>query len=250
MSNNRIQTAVVYLLLVSIIGTIGCSGSLPGDGTGGRYIYNYTMTEPVVNDQLLFKDAYITIQFKFDESAIKFQLQNTSELPVSIIWENVSVGLNNRVFPVRNTSTLYDTEQRHPLPVVIPSLGYVRDLVIPWEYVSLEKGKWTEKDLFPTNDLGSAARKKLILKYTGSQIKLFLPVKIGEVVQEYSFNFKVKGISSLPANRVPPVKERPTPPPVASIGSSNALMPVLIAGGILGLAIFVFSKDKTSPLAF
>ncbi|MCK9409327.1 MAG: hypothetical protein M0R68_09345, partial [Bacteroidetes bacterium] len=120
----------------------------------------------------------------------------------------------------------------------------------PRDYISIVKDKWTEKDLFPTDDMGSAARKKLITKYKGSQIKLLLPIKIGEVVQDYSFIFKVKDISPVPENRLPPVKERPVQPAIASAGSSSALLPVLIAGGILAVAIYALSKEKASPIGF
>jgi len=213
-------------------------------------MYTYTLVEPVSNDQLLYKDDYITIQFKLDESAIKFQLQNISDVPMSIMWENVAVGLNNRVFPVKNMATLYRNDLDLPPAVIIPSLGYIRDMIIPRDYISIVKEEWIEKDLFPTDDMGSAARKKLIFKYTGSHIKLLLPIKIGEVVQEYTFRFKVKEIAAVPENRLPPVKERPAKPTLKSAGSSSALLPVIIAGGILGLAIYALSKEKASPVTF
>ncbi|NUN70287.1 MAG: hypothetical protein HUU02_11305 [Bacteroidetes bacterium] len=251
MLNDRLKTVTTYCLLASLTFVYGCAGALSGGGkSGGRYIYQYTMTEPSVNDQLLYKDDYITVQFKFDESAVKFQLQNVSDLPLSIVWENVAISLNNRAFPVRNLSTLYQTELVHPLPVMIPSLGYIREVVIPRDNITLEKEGWKEKDLFPTDDMGSAARKKLIMKYNGSVVKLMLPVRIGEVVQDYAFTFKVKGISALPQNVRPPVKERPTPPPVMTASASNALLPIVIAGGILGLAIYALSKEKASPIGF
>jgi hypothetical protein len=134
--------------------------------------------------------------------------------------------------------------------VVIPPLGYIRDMVIPRDFILVEKNAWVEKDLFPTSDMGSAARKKLIMKYIGSQIRLTLPVRVGEVVQEYAFTFKVKGISTLPENRIPPVKERPVPPQIVTAGSSNALLPIVIAGGILAVAIYALSKEKASPVNF
>jgi hypothetical protein len=250
MLNSHVRYVVVNILLVSLTFFFGCAGSFSGGSGGNRYIYNYTLVEPVVNDQLLYKDDYVTIQFKLDESAIKFQLQNVTDVPVSIVWENVTLLLNNRVFPVRNIATLYQTDLAHPPAVVIPPLGYIRDMVIPRDFIAAEKGIWVEKDLFPTDDLGSPARKKLIMKYVGNQIKLVLPIKVGELVQDYSFTFKVKGISILPENRIPPVKERPAQPKTAAVGSSNMLLPIVIAGGILALAIYALSKEKTSPTAF
>jgi hypothetical protein len=250
MLNNRIKIATVHLLLISMTFFAGCAGAFSGGKPNGRYIYNYTLTEPILNDQLLFKDDYVTIQFKFDESAIKFQLQNITDVPISIVWENVAIVLNNRVFPVKNSATLYQTDLAPPPSVIIPSLGYIRDIVIPRDYIVVENSQWVEKDLFPTDDLGSAARKKLIPRYVGSQIKLLLPIRLGEVVEDYSFTFKVKGITTLPENRIPPAKERPSVPQIASAGSSNMLTPILIAGGIVAIAIYALSKEKASPVEF
>lgn len=251
MLNSRCRYWTAHVLLVSLMFFFGCAGSMGAGRKSTRYIYTYTLINPVVNDQLLYKDDYITIQFRLDETAIKFQLQNISDVPVSIMWENVAVGLNNRVFPIKNISTLYQTELTQPPSVMIPSLGYIRDMVIPRDYITIDKDKWVEKDLFPTDDMGSAARKKLIPKYVGSQIKLLLPMKIGEVVQDYSFTFKVKSISPVPENRLPPVKERPVPPKmIAGAGTSNSILPIVIAGGILALAIYALSKEKASPINF
>lgn len=239
------------MLLVSLTFAFGCSGSMSGGRKETRFIYSYALIKPAVNDQLLFKDDYITIQFKLDESAVKFQLQNISEVPISIVWENVAIGLNNRVYPVKNSATLYQTEMAHPVSLIIPSLGYVRDLVIPRDYISIENSEWVERDLFPSNDKGSPKRKNLILKYIGSQIKLLLPLKIGEVVQDYTFIFKVKNVDAVPEDKLPPIKERPVPPQVASaVQGSQSLLPVLIAGGILAVAIYAFSREKAAPINF
>lgn len=252
MLNNQIRYFTTLLLLASLSFSIGCSGARISGSTERQYLHQYTLVKPVINNQLIYRDEYIIIQFKIDESAVKFQMQNISETPVSIVWEHVALGLNNRVFPVRNNSTLYLTEYEKPLPVIIPPLGYIRDMVIPKDYIRQTKDAWIEKDLFPANDYGSAARKGLIMRYIGSEIQLTLPVKIGDVVQDYSFTFRVKNIKSVPENMLPPVKQRPTPPIPAHVVSqgSQSLLPIVLAGGILAVAIYVFSREKATPINF
>lgn len=253
MLNNRVKYITTNVLLVSMTFFLGCSGSMfSSKRASTRFIYNYTLLEPVKNDQMLYKDDYINIQFKLDESAVKFQLQNVTDVPISIDWQNASIVLNNRVFPVRNTNTLYQTELKKPPSVVIPSLGYIRDMVIPSENITLDNNVWVEKDFFPSDDMGSLARKKLIMKYVGSRVKLLLPIKISEIVEEYTFTFRVKSITEVPQNMLPPPKERPKPPPVSitAAQASQSLLPIIIAGGILAVAIYALSKEKPSPTDF
>ncbi len=240
------------MILASMTFSIGCSGAMAGSRSGTRYIHSYTLVQPVSNKQLIYRDEFIIIQFKIDESAVRFQMQNISEAPISIVWEQASIVLNNRVFPVRNSSTLYNTGHEQPLAVVIPSLGYIRDLVIPRDYIKLSNNEWIEKDLFPSNDYGSDARKRLIMRYVGSQIQINLPLKIADIVQDYSFLFRVQGINAVPANMLPPPKQRPVPPETAKVISqgSQSLLPVVLAGGILAVAIYVFSKEKATPINF
>jgi hypothetical protein len=73
---NRCSSIVIYVLITSLL-LSGCSGAL-NSPSGVNYIYTYTMTQPQKNDQLIFRDNYLYIQFFLDASAISFQLQNIS----------------------------------------------------------------------------------------------------------------------------------------------------------------------------
>ena len=214
---------------------------------GVNYIYTYTMTQPQKNDQMVFKDNYLFIQFFFDASAISFQMQNVSEASMSIVWEKVSLGVNKRTFAVRNSSTFYSTGNSIFPMLVIPPLGYIRETVIPRENVYVEKEKWVEKELFLTNDRGSMRYKKAILGMVGSEVTLTIPIKIGEIVVEYPFVFKVSKISPLPTKVLPPVKDRPPVPKTTmqQAGAGSDLVPILIAGGIFGVALYLLSQKKT-----
>lgn len=234
-----------YILIASLLFS-GCAG-LSGAAKGSNYIYTYSLVSPQKSDKMIFRDNYVVIQFFFDASAISFQLQNISEATMSIVWEKVSLGVNKRIHAVRNTSTFYSVGNVIPQPVSIPPLGYIRETIIPRENIYNEKGVWVEKDFFLTNDKGSSKIKTAMKRFVGSEVTLSIPLKIGDVIVEYPFVFKVTKVTPLPSHLLPPVKERPQAPKttINEAGTSNSLVPILIAGGIFGIAIYLLSIKKT-----
>ncbi len=238
-----------FFLPVAVIVAVllqSCSGSL-NSPSGTNYIYTYTMVQPGANADLTFRDNYIYIQFKIDASAISFQLQNVSEASMSIAWDKISFGVNKRIYAIRNKSTFYSTGNAAPAQLIIPSLGYIRETVIPRDNINYEKGKWVEKDLFLTNDRRSEKLRKAITGSAGSELTLSIPIKIGEIVVDYPFVFKVIKISPLPSNVLPPVKDRPPAPkaPLQEASVGQDIVPMIIAAGVLGVAIYLFSQKKT-----
>ncbi|MFZ4620525.1 MAG: hypothetical protein ACOYNS_08195 [Bacteroidota bacterium] len=246
MSNNRNLIALIVYVLIASLLLAGCSGAA-GAQSGTNYLYTYKMTQPVVNDQLMFKDNYIIIQFSFDQSAVSFQLQNVSQASMSIVWEKVSLGVNKRIYSVRNTSNFYSMTSAPPIPTVIPPLGYIRETMIPRDNIFMDKDQWVEKDLFLSNDRNNAKLKKAITGYVGGEITLSIPVKIGEIVTDYAFTFNVSKVTPLPSKLLPPVKERPAAPksPVMESSSGSNIVPIAIAAGVLGVAVYLLSQKKT-----
>jgi len=244
---NKFQNcrSVCSLLVCSII-LSSCSGAL-FTPKSRNYIFTYSLAEPVKSNTLIFRDKYLIIQFAIDESAVSFQMQNISEAPMTIIWNDVSIGVNKRTFSVRNTNTFYSLTNTPFADVTIPPLGYVRDIVIPRENIFVLDGKWVERQFFLTNDRGSKRMRGYIQRYVGSEISLTIPIKIGEVVIKYPFVFKVSKVTELPPNLLPPVRQRPPMPEVPSqtAGSGQQIMPVVIAAVVLGLTAYILSKKKT-----
>ncbi len=246
MLNKKYLLLSVVTLLIGSLLLSGCSGAAAVP-PGTNYLYTYRMTQPVTSDQLLFKDNYITIQFNFDQSAVSFQLQNISGASMSVVWEKVSIGVNKRTYSVRNTSNFYSMTSAPPMPTVIPPLGYIRETMIPRDNIFMEKGQWVEKDLFLTNDRNNTKLKKAITGYVGGEVTLSIPVKIGEIVTDYAFTFNIVKVTPLPSRLLPPVKVRPPAPktPVMESSSSSNVVPIAIAAGVLGVAIYLLSQKKT-----
>lgn len=237
---------IITYILICCIAVSGCAGSLSAS-KGVNYIYEYTMTQPQ-SKQMIFRDEYIYIQFKIDASAISFQLQNISDASMSIVWEKVSMGINKKTFSVRNLSTFYSQTSAPPVSVVIPPLGYVRETIIPRENIFYKDGKWVEKEFFVTNDRGSKKLAAAIQKTTNKEISLMLPIKIGDVVMEYPFTFKVSAVKALPSNVLPPKKVRPEPPklPMQEMASVS-YVPIIIVALILGAGAYFLSQKERAP---
>lgn len=209
-------------------------------------MYAYTMEHPVQTSDLKFRDDQINISFFIDASAITFELHNLSDQQMSIAWERVAFGMNKRMFPVRNNTTFYSFGNNPPQPLSIPPQGYLRETVIPWPHVNFEKGGWTERDLFPTNDSGSLKIKEAIAQSAGSEITLILPLRIGKLVIDYTFVFKAGAAIPLAPGTKPAEKERPSKPDTPLYESSvmQGYLPIVISAGILAVAIYLFSQKK------
>lgn len=246
MSNNLTSYRYLCIILIGSLLLSSCAGSL-ATSRGSNYLFSYSLTEPVKNNDLIFRDKYIIIQFTIDEAAISFQMQNISDARMSIVWDNVSLGVNNRTFSVRNKSNFYSANNTAFADVVIPPLGYIREIVIPRENVFIKDGAWVERQFFITNDRGSKELERVIHRYRGNHLSLMLPIKIGEVVVPYQFVFTVNKITKLPSNLLPPVKVRPPQPKtgIQEAGSGGQIMPIVVATIVLGLTAYILSQKKT-----
>lgn len=240
--NARFISALCSLLLGA-----GCSGLQNSTSNlGTHYVYTYSMVQPEQNTTLKFQDSYLELQFGFDGSALTFQLLNNSDQQISIVWDRVSIGIKKKVYAIRNYTTFYTMGNTLPQSLVVPPKGILQETVIPWQNVYYEKGRWIEKDLFPTADSGLQRIKGMIESSVGSEIELVLPVRVGRIVMDYTFSFKVTGATPLAPGSSPPAKERPPMPDLPIFESSimQGYLPIVISAGIFLVAIYFFSQKK------
>ncbi|MFA6468747.1 MAG: hypothetical protein WCW35_07605 [Bacteroidota bacterium] len=251
---STIDRIFVLLTLSAFLGFFGCSSvKSHSEHPCTRYVFSYTMVQPENNDQLHFHDSNIDVQFSIDNGAIIFQLKNNTDQHLSIAWDRAGIAVNKQSFSVRNIHTFYSAGNATPLPVIVKPEGFLKDIVIPWEHVYVDRGRWIEKELFPTCDSGSLQTKATIEKTTGSEVLLTLPVKIGKIVMDYSFTFKVTGITALPTTAFPPAQERPPKPDIPQNEAPSFMqgyLPIFISAGILVVAIYLFSQKKSAAVEF
>ncbi|NUN68127.1 MAG: hypothetical protein HUU02_00270 [Bacteroidetes bacterium] len=248
------STASMLLTACSaLVLAAGCSGLSVSSGRPGTdYIYSYSMLQPEQKKELVYSDGSISATFTIDAAAVIFDLHNLTDQQLSIVWERVSLGVNRRTYSVRNVNTFYSMGHATPQPLVVPPQGFLRETVIPWQHVNYENGAWKERDLFPTNDSGTQRLKGMIERSAGSEITLVLPLRIGKVVMDYTFIFKVDSVTPLPPGTALPERERPPMPdaPMYELSILQGYLPVMISAGILAASVIIFTQKKTPAEGF
>jgi hypothetical protein len=216
-------------------------------GSGNKYQYTYKLVYPIEASHLLFQDDSVIIQFKFDETAIRFQLQNISESQISIQWRKASIHINGRFQPVRHSTNLAgDSAQTESL--ALPPLGYIREIAVPQNNIQYDGDRLVETDLLPTIDHNSQELRESILKSKGQHVGLNLPILFGNVEKLYEFDFQVDSVKQLPWKDYAPVKNgQPTPTPKHSAYALDNVTTAIIVVGILGFSAYILSSKKNPP---
>lgn len=237
------------VLAVVVSGSSGCSGARPmSAGKGTKYEYRYGMVQPTKNSDLLYQDDSLIVQFKFDDAAVRFQLQNLAQTDLRIDWGKMALGINNRFFAIRHSGTLYGDTAALTLSEALPSFGYLRDLVIPRTNVFFDGERWVEVDLFPTTDGNSAALRDSILRSPGQTVTLVFPVQFGGIEKRYQFDFEIASVNRIPWKDYQPVKRIPPPPnPKRSPAVLDQVTTAVIVVGVLGFTAYLISVKKNPP---
>jgi hypothetical protein len=244
-ARSRIARPIAALLASLVLGGCAATGGYT-PGQGGKYQYTYAMVAPSNSADLTHRDERIIIQFRPDDAAMKFQLQNLSDGELSIDWGRASIGVEGRFYPVRHAMTLYGDSARGSM--LLPPMGYMRDLVIPAENIRFDGEQWVETDLLPTMDRGSDALRTEIRGSVGKQVSVILPLLFGQDVVTYEFAFRVASVRSIAWRDFRPVERVPAPPVIKrKSGKLDQMTVAVIAIGLLGFATFVLSQSKNPP---
>ena len=239
-----LMCGIVLTLLVS--GCATTSSFTPG--SGNKYQYFYSMIYPVQAENLLFRDDSIIIQFKFDEAAIRFQLQNISRSTIHIRWDKVSMHQNGRYFSIRHADNLYTDHTDTNAAVLLPSLGYLRDLVIPRNNISFNGKEWVEDDLFPTTDNRNPVLREHIKHSVKQQVGLVLPIAFGTTIKNYEFDFQIDSVTPLPWKDYYPVKRIPEPPVPPAHPLLDNVTTAIVVVGVLGFSAYLLTSKKNPPI--
>jgi hypothetical protein len=237
------------LIIVSFAGfLLSCATTSQfSPGKGNKYQYTYNLVYPVENSNLFFQDDSIIIQFKLDEAAIRFQLQNISESYLAVNWDQASINLQGRYLSIRHSSNLYG-DSTGSNSVLLPPLGYFRDIAIPRDNICYDGDRWVETDLLPTIDGKSMELQKSIMNSAGRRIGFLLPVKFGSKEKNYEFDFQVDSVKRIPWKDYEPLQRVPEPPnPRHGVLGLDNVTTAIIAVGVLGFSAYVLSVKKSPP---
>ncbi len=246
-----LKRIVSYLLviLLPLQAFVGCSGGrILGTGKGTKYVYTYTMTQPENSSAMLFQDDSLKIQFSFDASAVRFQLQNLSSSTLTIRWERVSMGVDNRFYPVRHSADFYSDTSRLNATVPIPPAGYMIETAIPAENVRFDGTNWLEQDLFATTDRGSVSAAKKIERNVGKEVVFMLSLQFGGRLTDYKFVFRVASVTPIAWRDYKPPRRNPPVQPKQGLSIGDEITTAFISVGLLGFVAFMVSLKK-DPIA-
>lgn len=243
-----VKRTICYVLLVILPSEsfISCAGGrFLGTGRGDKYVYVYEMIAPVKSPQMIFQDDSVRVQFKIDDSAVRFQLENLSHSIVYIQWNRVSLGIDNRFSFVRHSMDFYSDTSWINVSTLIPPGGYILETLAPVANVCFDGTRWVERDLFPTSDGDDTTIAKAIARNVGKPIVLILGLQAGSSQRDYKFEFRVSSVAEIQWKDYRPPKRNPPPQRQRSVVMlADEITAAFIIVGLLGFAAFMVSLKK------
>lgn len=133
-------------------------------------------------DKFSYNDSIIDIIIYNTRTNFEFVLKNISDHSLKIIWnEAVYVGLDGVSSKIMHVGTKYaDRESDQPVSVVIKG-AKINDCATPTANVFWNNNSWETRNILPNAYIGKEP----------GEIRLMLPIQVKEVVNEYTFVFKV-----------------------------------------------------------
>jgi hypothetical protein len=237
----------LIIVFVSHSFTSCAGGNFLGVGRGDKYVYSYKMMAPRENSNMIYQDERIKVQFRIDDSAIRFQLQNLSRESACVQWNKASLGVENQFSAIRTSVSFYADTPALSESALIPPLGYIQEIAIPYHNIRFNGDQWIEQDFFPTVVKGKLP--VAIMKNIGKSIVLVLPIQFGTAHKDYLFNFRVEAVHKIawsdyrrPRRNPPPTPQRPK----ASV--TDQVTTAIVAVGLLGFAAYIMTIKK-DPLS-
>ncbi len=237
-----------FLLMLPALWMLGCSASSRvSSSSGNKYRYFVSLSAPEKSAAMLFRDDRFIIQFRFDDPAIRFQLQNISQAVMQLDWANASLRLGGPLLAVRSISSFYDTSFVPAMSSPIPPLGVVRDVVAPRPNITVRGRTWHVADLLPTTDANSFDLESAIRGAVGRTVELTLPVRFGAAAATYRFVFSIDSVKQISWSEYRPPAWLPPAPPMQSVGpsSEDRITTAIIVGGFVGFVRYVMTMKKT-----
>lgn len=161
------------------------------EDSSNRYSDPQTVTDGGV-EKYSFNDSIINILIFSTSEQFNFVLKNVSQHSLKIIWNEAAfVGLDGSTSKIMHSGVKYsEREGDQPATTVIRG-AKIDDLACPTANVYYDNGitigystignGWKTRSMLPKEYLGK----------TAGEIRLMLPIQIKDVINEYTFVFKV-----------------------------------------------------------
>lgn len=176
----------------------GYEGQLPQSISAtfenGTYPIKYTflMSKPVESKELLYEDKDLKALFMPSTEGINFVLQNKTDNPLKIDWNQVSyidpLGISHKAI---HSGIRYIEKDSPRSPMVVPPTAKVSDIIVPTSNIYYDGGKygtgWKINPLFP--ETGPKAE-----GFKDASFGIFMPVEINSKIKNYTFTFQIVSV--------------------------------------------------------
>lgn len=161
------------------------------EDSSDRYSEVKTITDAGV-DKYSFNDSTINITIYGTPEQFNFILKNVSPHSLRIIWNEAAfVGLDGATSKIMHAGVKYSQREGDQPATTVIKGAKIDDLACPTANVYYDKGStigystvgngWKTRSMFPSEYKGKDA----------GEIRLMLPIQVKDVVNEYTFVFKV-----------------------------------------------------------
>ncbi len=161
------------------------------EDSSDRYSEVKTITDAGV-DKYSFNDSTINITIYGTPEQFNFILKNVSPHSLRIIWNEAAfVGLDGSTSKIMHAGVKYSQREGDQPATTVIKGAKIDDLACPTANVYYDKGStigyttvgngWKTRSMFPSEYKGKDA----------GEIRLMLPIQVKDVVNEYTFVFKV-----------------------------------------------------------
>ena len=142
-----------------------------------------------------YEDKMIRIEWLPLPTGFSFVLENKSDNTIKIIWDQaVYVDENGSSNKVIHKGVKYTERNNSQIPSVIIKKAKIEDMVMPKKNVSYSSGQyggWRIEPLFDNRPVVEERRKEREKNISGKNVRILLPLKIEDIINEYIFTFEI-----------------------------------------------------------
>jgi hypothetical protein len=148
-------------------------------------LYVFALVKPKESDRLALEDDSIRIAFAVVESQIQFSLQNKTESPIEINWDQSAfIDFSAQSHRVIHAGIKWNDREKPQAPAIVPPTARISDIIYPADYAEWSGSDWLHKPVVPPAELA----------YKGQTFSVFMPLKINGEVKNYLFTIKVADV--------------------------------------------------------
>lgn len=153
-----------------------------------------TNTQEEQHTHYSYEDENISITWYAGEKSFSFSLQNKGKYSIKLPWDDMSfVDLEHNSKRMIHSGIKYSEKSKEQPASVVPKNSKLSDMLIPADNLVLIGSTWNEMNLLPRISC-QQEWEGVKDKFMNKKVSILFPIIIQDVVNEYLFEFEIKGI--------------------------------------------------------